>query len=141
MPRRAGARGSPLPARVTIGGFTSSHGAGGVHIRVIDDSSRTIVLEFSMSHEAFGHALATHSEQPGMMELSPDNAGKIHEHKTETVAWDGAYNDEASKRKALKPFEVDGWIGYAGDLGNHHRSTRKNRNEYTVAFDRYVDPK
>lgn len=45
---------------------------------------------------------------------------------------------EASKRKALAPYEVDGWQGRASDLGNHHRS--QGNDTYLVTFDRYVDP-
>lgn len=135
-----------LKARLRISSYsTTTKGASGdgsgVRIYVIDESSGCAVIEIDISHEQFGKAVTGRGDCECTMELTPENAGKKHEHKTEAVAWkwSGHRNrdDDPTKDAALAPFEVDGWRGSRSDLGNHHRQLRDGT--YNVTFHRYVD--
>lgn len=128
-----------LPGTLTI-----SHPSGGgsdyIEIRVEDAKSGITFLELQVSLEAFTHAITGRASQDCTLELRGlDNLGKRREVKHERVPYTRVYGEyeQLAKAKALAPFEVDGWRGYAGDLGNHHKGN--DTTGYSVSFTRFVD--
>lgn len=70
------------------------------------------------------------------------NVGKVYEHKTEAVPLPdfGSHRRKGWAALAIRPFEVDGWIGYVKDAENHHQQFQKNGKWFaSVTFHRWVD--
>lgn len=106
------------------------------NISIDDDLSGCRVIEVKMTATQFAEAvtsLYTHCE----FDLNVSgNVGKKHEWKKEYIAILNA--DKAKAKQALKPFEVDGWVGRVNDLFNCHNRTKDG---YMVGFDRWVELK
>ena len=111
---------------------------------VTDKPSGVLVAEISFTKEQLATALLVQSFEADVVIVSPEhypNIGRTSEHKTEIVecAWDSSI---AEKRKALEPFEVDGWKGSTKNIGNHHHAagqTSQGVALWRVRFGRYVD--
>ncbi len=102
-----------------------------VCIQVTDELSHVQFVEIYMDHEQFSVALGS-SIGIGEFELrGVDVVGMTAENKTEVVPF--KCGDDPAE--ALAPFEVDGWKGRSGDLGNMHRHVG---NGYRVVFFRHV---
>lgn len=113
-----------------------------IRLCLTDSISCTEFLRLTMTAETLGLAITGLAWQPCTFELRPGHVGKMRETKTECVPFPlqyGKYDDNEAKHAALAPFEVDGWKGYPGDLGNHHRGDSKHG--YNVTFTRFVDKK
>lgn len=115
-----------------------------IRIEIIDDASRITVAHIEIGMAEMMAALTNLANQPCTVEWRGLNKiGWRHEHKTETVPYKHAHGKDAAmaaaKAEALKPFEADGWTGYAGDLGNHHKAS-KDCVGYNVSFVRWVEP-
>lgn len=132
-----------LPGKITI---SRSQGPGPdeIHIMIEDDVSATRVLELRMTPEEYGYAISGLAYRPCQLEVYKDAPlGKKHEHKTELLPVEAflSRSDEAAIEAALKPFEVDGWRAYRGDIPNAHRWVRMqdgSSTAYRVSFHRYV---
>ncbi len=78
-----------------------------------------------------------------------DLIGKQREHKTEEIFIPGKSYDRKARgaiaRKAIEPFEVDGWRGDDDDANNSHRWVRREppkgkEGQWTmISFERWVD--
>lgn len=139
-----------LPATLSAGRFsrTGTCAEGdrhGIRIEIVDDASRITVAHVEIGMAEMMAALTNLSNRPCIVEWRGlDRLGWKHENKTEAVPFAATYSANAaavakSKAKALKPFEVDGWVGTPADLGNGHKAT-KDRTGYHVAFHRWVKP-
>jgi len=129
--------GKRLKGRVSI---SRAHGHADtyIHFEIVDDLSGCIVAELEMTPEDFGNAVTGMSMQPCVLEYYADcPAGKRREVKHEVVPVPSAF-DRKNAKKFLKNFEVDGWIGSADDIGNHHRYVAGKKG-YNVTFVRFVD--
>lgn len=105
-------------------------------LHLTDTQNHIEVLRLKMSLEDFARIITGQSDRPCTFAMRPDHLGKDVEQKHEIVPYDGSWMDSnEDKRKALAPFEVDGWQGSLSDLGNGHRRTKKG---YRVSFTRYV---
>ena len=111
-----------------------------IKIAVFDKSSGVEFATVRVELASFAEALVGLAHVDCQFDLRPELVGKCHEHKEETVAYEGgwtSYNErEQIAREVLKPYETDGWKGRADDLFNHHRRTKDG---YRVTFVRYVD--
>ncbi len=119
-----------LPAKLSICRFQSGLGNDGISLRVTDKASNSTILEIDMSVETFAHAMFI-TEQECEAHWRTKNLGLKHEWKKEVVP----YEHGQDKKKALAPFEIDGWIGTERDLDNGHRSVKGGQE---VHFDRWV---
>ncbi len=106
-------------------------------LEIDDVVSGTRFIEVLIAPEQFMLALSGLAYQECEFKLYTDNVGKIRELKTEEVKYIYGRN----KQKALVKYNVDGWLGYEGDLGNHHRGVAGKPDMFTVTFTRFVDPK
>lgn len=117
-----------------------------MEVEIIDDASRTRVVEARASLEDFMRAI-TSSEVECVFSFGGDAVGWRHEHKTEEIVFVDRYAKpdvrQREAKRALKPFEVDGWTGRADDLFNEHNrvkgsGTRNTHPVYKVSFFRHV---
>lgn len=133
-PHKHQERGNRVNGKITISRWHGNQEPrDGITIEVTDETSGIRFLEVGMTLEAFAQAVTGLSHQPCEIELRGiENVGKVRELKTEVVP----FNYSSDKPAALAPFEVDGWKGYAGDLGNPHKVADGG---YRVSFTRYVD--
>ena len=119
---------------------SSSRADGWVSITLVDESSGREILEVDLEYDEFGKALTGLSYRPCEFEVSSlDLIGKNLETKEEIITYNRDFdrkNDLPARKKALKPFEVDGWQGSPDDLGNWHNS--KGNGQWRVGFRRYV---
>lgn len=113
-----------------------------IAIRVTDATSGTRILELQIAPADFAEALVGLSNVKCDGHFYQDSPiGKTRENKTTRVKIPQKFRSiKVEERKAvaakiLKPFEVDGWIGNADDLFNHHRSSGEFQ---TVSFHRFV---
>lgn len=127
---------------ITISRVTSSHGDPYIQVSVQDETSRHQFIEMTMGMEAFAMALTGMGAQPLTFDLRDvDYVGKRREVKEELVPRPLSSRDYLPNLIAavvLKPFEVDGWVGRADDLWNHHKAVGDKQR---VLFTRYVDIK
>ncbi len=129
-----------LPAKLSIGRYSGSRE--GIHIDVIDESSRVTIVELDVSFEEFAKALTGMYGVPCVAEWrGTELIGKQHQHKTEEVPFRypfmGKGKAEKAAKEAIKPFEVGGWRGDWTDCLNWHRRVRDGVQQ--VSFTRYVD--
>lgn len=113
---------------------------GCICIEVTDETSRVQFIEIKLTTAELGAALTGSSYRPCKFGLRcVEKVGMKAECKEENVHFTDQYLRgsalDSAKTRALKPFEVDGWIGRREDLGNGHRATK---NGYMVHFDRHV---
>lgn len=125
-----------------------------MRLEISDDTSGVHFIEIRMSPRDFMLAL-TGCMMACQMELRGlDLVGLKREHKTEAVPFDPGFEKLHADRKgldsnerspltdaALKPFEVDGWMGDPSCLTNGHCRTKAKEPSYEVRFHRYVEPK
>lgn len=111
-----------------------------ISLRLEDATSSVTFLEIDISLEAFMYALTGSSHQDCAFTLRGlASVGKRREVKHEVVPYQHVYGagEKDAKAAALAPFEVDGWRGYPGDLGNFHRGN--SQGGYRVSFTRFVE--
>jgi hypothetical protein len=111
-----------------------------VRLEFRDKESGTEFLEATFTLEDWARVLFA-AGGDCEFELTAENVGKRHEMKTIKIAFhdylfNGGNREDAAK-KALEPYEIDGWKGDWRDLLNHHRRYL-NSNSYNVTFHRYV---
>lgn len=120
---------------------------GNIYIYFEDKKSHVRFMTVTFTPDALGKSLFL-TQQPCEIELrSVENIGKILEVKEEIVAYTNVYGNrqdvERSKRKALAPFEKDGWKGNLNDLGNSHKFSNYDEDSaihtYRVSFTRFVE--
>lgn len=140
-----------IPVRIRISAPTSKNrGDHWVEVSLICESSGCKFARIEMSMEDFTLAAVGSREVVGKAELRLGAPiGKIREYKTELVPRlkrpflnkDLAVSKEA--KKALAPFEVDGWTGRIDDLANSYNWTtdEHGREMARVSFDRFVEVK
>ena len=115
-----------------------------VRITVEDDASHLRIIEICVSLEQFSEALMGLANQECSFKLNQNtNIGLRREHKKEFVAFDGRYlrsdEMESNIETALIQFEVDGWTGNRGDLGDFNKRGHVDGIEgYNVSFERWV---
>lgn len=112
-----------------------------VRITLTDESSHTQAVDITLSKSDFANVLFGLFQVPCDYEFNDQcPMGKVREHKTVIVAIpDHSYhNREDVAAAAIKPHEVDGWIGSLKDAMNHHNRLRSS-NEYRVSFVRFAD--
>jgi hypothetical protein len=110
-----------------------------VHITITDEISGTRLFEGYMDAESFAQALFARAyTRFKEAEAFTKYTGMKCEHKTEIVPFVSKdyKNRKLEAAAALKPFEIDGWMGYVNDIGNHHLGSEKTG--YRVKFHRYV---
>jgi hypothetical protein len=109
----------------------------------IDDANGSRIVDVYMTPEQFGLMISGLSNQECKFALTNLNVvGKKREIKTELVPYSDYRNNEEEMRKALAPFEIDGWKAIKGQLGNHHyRLFVDDTQVYSVNFVRFIDIK
>lgn len=116
-----------------------------INITLRDKLSGVEFIDLEMSVEDFGYAVTGLGCQDITIEVRGlDRIGKRRETKTEIVPFErnitaSEQGSLAAANRALKPFEVDGWIGRREDLFNHHKSRGQNAQE--IVFVRWVEDK
>lgn len=111
----------------------------GITITLNDETSGTQCVEIHLTIEAFAIAITGGSHQKCEFEWRPGNVGKFAENKEEIVTVDWTEKSEAKIRKALAPFEKDGWSARRSDVTNHHMRTEAGKQR--VTFFRFVEQK
>jgi hypothetical protein len=126
---------APTEATLTIGRVSDVET---IRLRVIDDASSTVALQLELTPEQFALGLTGQANRPAKARWLTANIGRAWETKTEVVPIEGhpTYS-EANKNLALAPFEVDGWRGNRGDLGNPHK--KLSGGGYRVDFYRFAE--
>lgn len=111
---------------------------GGTSAIVVDitDDNGTLIVQAELSAEKLGMALTGLSNVDCNYSIWPQTAGKVLEKKEEFIPDSGRKSKEEVDA-LFAPYEIDGWIAYKNDYGNHH--CLKN-GMYRVSFARYVDP-
>jgi len=130
-----------MKGKITLSRYSSNQeNLTPIHIVVEDDQSGSRFLDLSMSLENFAFMLTGLGYIDCDFELNGKYVGKIKEHKTEEITvsfkWDITEED---KTEYLKPYEIDGWMGYSKDIGNSHKLVKGKKDTYTVGFTRYID--
>jgi hypothetical protein len=133
--------------KLTIGRTGSNRGDDHVTIRLEDRPSSFEVVEIRVNLAEFADALMGRGYVSCNYKLNPSpNIGKRGEHKTEKVLIpDRAYGEDedraATIRRAIEPFEVDGWSGRDEDADNHHRWTDRGEGGIwtQIVFERWID--
>lgn len=124
-----------------IGLVRCSHGPDYYCVDISDNKSGVRVAEVRLTLEQFAMAIGSQVISDAEVEYGPlDKVGMKHEHKSEQVAIEdcGHKEFEAMLRKAVKPFEVDGWVASVDRSCNHHRICRGDPKLYTVSFHRWI---
>ena len=130
-----------IPVSVHIGRPTQSGGSRrDCCIEITDKVSGCRVVNVRLTFKALAEIVLGHGEVDASGEFVLNNLGKTRESKRVVVEWSyWTRNDPGGdKDSALKPFEVDGWIGSEYDLGNHHKSVPGMEHCYDVGFVRWV---
>lgn len=112
-----------------------------IHIEIRENRSGVQFLDIEMGVAEFGYAVTGLSGQNCKFELRQlEHVGKLRECKQVCVPFEVCYANEPERsrlaKKALAPYEVDGWSGYKDDLFNMHRHTKDG---FNVTFVRFVD--
>ncbi len=136
------------PCTVSIG-FPSGNGGRFTEITIEDTVSGCYIASVRMSMAEFANAISSLACRPAVLQrVAVRSIGKKRELKEEEVfVPSGDYkNRENIGRKAVAPFEVDGWECHnVSDTSNHHRWTNKEPpkgkkgNWHRVTFFRFVD--
>jgi hypothetical protein len=143
-----------LPGRITISRPSCGNGDKYISISIDDDRSGCMVVEARVPLDGFAEALTGLGCVACEIEVFPKAPiGKVREVKTEAVPWEGYTRDGfaigspkpdtdgGKAAEALRPFEVDGWVGETRDLFNSHRDCRTvdGREARLVTFVRFVE--
>jgi hypothetical protein len=126
-----------------------SHGGQGkvrnpIHISIEDVASGVQMIEVEFTPEQFALALGSQMMTGLPVELGDLTlVGCTYEHKEVVVEvpermWGIPLEMEKQARDAVRPHEVDGWMGRLEDVNNHHR--RVDDTHRRVTFTRFVDP-
>lgn len=130
--------------------FSITQGLDGLEpiIRIMDNLSRCVIAEVRLSMEDYGRGVLTNTHTvPCVVELNNSrHVGKKREYKTEVVWIPNPENwkdREKEAKEALRPYEVDGWIGNERDATNSHcwiigPEKREDGGWYQVGFHRFV---
>lgn len=116
----------------------------GVFIYLTDDMSLTRCVEINIPIADFAELLFGRGELPCEFEFRPDRVGLKHEHKTEQVRMPkhDFEKRQSVAKKALAPFEIDGWKGSVRDMENHNNyvgPTQKDGSQMVrVQFVRWI---
>lgn len=124
-----------MKAKVNLG-----RGNDGVRLEFTDEVSGTQFLEAYFNLEDWAKVLFS-SGGKCEFEFRTKYIGKHHEMKVIAIdfhnyIFDGENTEEAAK-KAVEPYETDGWKGEWRDLLNYHRRA-PGSDSYSVTFHRYV---
>ena len=131
-----------MKGKITLGRYASNYeDINPIRFQLEDDKSGVLFLDVKMTLKDFALMITGLGYIDCEFELkNSELVGKTREHKTENIvvrdAWDIT---EEEKLEALKPFEVDGWIGSKYDISNHNNIVKGLSNTYKVGFTRYVD--
>jgi hypothetical protein len=126
-----------LAGKLSISRVTSNKEPNFVEITVVDAEASVEAISVKVSIETFANALFGSGYQDCEFEFNDSGrVGTIHEHKEELVPIpDYGNRPEGWQKKALAPFEVDGWSARSGDITNGHlHVTQKGQNHQRVAF-------
>jgi len=92
-----------------------------VSIEITDSVSGDVIAQLYLSDAEFGHALSSPSEISCEAKVYTEaHLGMTHETKKLTVPWKPGRGTPEERRKAVEPFEIDGWLASLGDFENHH---------------------
>mgnify|MGYP000175574113 FL=1 len=135
-----------LPTKISIT-RPSGGGADYVQLEIEDATSGSILFQTRVPLAEFTEAITGLSSRPcETMALGVKYFGMKLETKVQVVPKiedDGLWKNRGqTEKKAVAPFEVDGWKARQGDYGNHHRSIKTAGTDaaYNVNFYRYVNP-
>lgn len=113
-----------------------------VRIQVEDFTAGTIACQIEVDLESFADCLMGRAMVQCASALFNETAllGTKQENKEELVPIEAYRPSDEEIQKALKPFEIDGWIGRESDLSNPHRAViKENGKRYQrVVFFRNV---
>lgn len=127
------------PGKISI----SRNNHGEIHIEIEDEKSGIDFVRVKLTADQLGRAVTGEGCVGCEFETHAlHRVGCTAEHKEEVVPYSGTWRCrteqmQAEMRKALEPFEVDGWKVRSGDLGNSHRKTEGG---YRCVFFRHVKP-
>ena len=130
-----------LKGHISIGVPQCSNGRRFVCIQITDELSGCRVVEIEMELEAWALALASSYQDCIFDDIRSPCIGKRRERKTVPIKHPDEMSfdiSDARLRKAVAPYEVDGWTGDIGCFRNHHKRDRETR-KYNVSFVRWVD--
>lgn len=129
----------------------SGNGCDYIQMEFEDAVSGTILAQVRIKYAAFATAITGLSGVDCETRvLGMKYFGKKRETKTVFVPDIGGNwweNRSENSKKAVAPFEIDGWMARTGDYGNQHRYTKKKiegpieaaESGFNVIFFRYVD--
>lgn len=130
-----------LKGTLSISRISGGGEADEIRVTVRDESSGIEFVEARMSLEQFAQTMFGSRESECSFTLrGVDLVGSIAENKTELVPYD-LFKDRSEKAqaKALKPFEVDGWVARGTDISNnHYRTEVGGKPHQAVVFFRHV---
>lgn len=129
-----------LKGRITISRVNSNIEDGYMKIAVTDDDSGIEFCTVKMTLSDFTNAITGRGYLSCKLSVRGlDKVGTQGVSKVENVK----RLKGQSAKDAIKPYEVDGWVGRSEDAENHHRISEYNNTEgytiYRVAFFRWVD--
>ena len=112
-------------------------------LEIHDVKSGVVLMKVSMTYAEYGVlAAGGRSTDCELTLFRTDLAGATRETKTEAVDINkyGYSHEKADAKKAVAPFEVDGWKARISDVFNGHRSFNKGDRRFSnVVFVRFVD--
>lgn len=110
-----------------------------IEITVQDDLSRVEFLRVRMGLAEFAKAITGLGNVECEFDWYPKFVGMRHEVKVLSIPVQNFSAAEEERKEILAPYEVDGWMARADDLGNHH-NMRRVADGYlcSVTFSRYV---
>ena len=115
-----------------------------VYIEFEDETSGTRFLRATMTVTEYAKVMFN-SEGKCNFELHVDNVGKVHQNKDVKVFVPNSdyYHSKDDVKKAVAPYEIDGWEAYLDDGMNHHKMVKGTHTEkgdtYIIGFSRFVD--
>lgn len=133
-----------MKGKITLGRYDNYDEPLPIHITIKDDLSGIEFIKISMTLENLANLITNRGYIDCDFEFNAiEKVGLTREHKTEIVElpeeimFISKPENEKVLDDALKPFEVDGWIGRKSDLTNYHNRV-KNKNAFSVSFFRWV---
>lgn len=108
-----------------------------VEVEIADAVSGDVITVVRMSEAEFGAALSAPSTtQCEVRVYTEAHLGMRYETKGEDIPWKAVRGTPEERRKAVEPFEVDGWLARLGDFENPHNW---GKGTCHVMFSRYVN--
>lgn len=129
-----------LRAKVDISRWMRGDG-GDIEILVRDELSGLVFARIELDFDDFARAtILSRAAVPAKVELmGTEYLGCVREHKTEQIHIPGGVHADGWSERieaAIKPFEVDGWMGNREDARNQH--CRVGKDTQKIGFRRYV---